>query len=47
MVLYHWFAGAYGWTPRQVDDLTLEEAFWFPVLKGAEGDAGDQYRDSQ
>jgi len=42
MWLYHWFSENKGWTPRQVDELTLEEAQWFPILKDAQGDAGRQ-----
>lgn len=41
MWLYHWFSENKGWTPRQVDELSLEEAHWLPILKDAQGDAGN------
>lgn len=42
MWLYHWYSENKGWTPQQVDELTLEQAYWFPVIKDAGGIAGDQ-----
>ena len=45
MWIYHHFAEARGWTPRQVDELTLEEAHWLPVLKQAQGLAQSQLSD--
>jgi hypothetical protein len=39
MSLYHWFAEAYQWTPQQVDELTLDQVFWLPVMKEALSDA--------
>lgn len=41
MMTYTWFAECWQWTPRQVDELTLEEIFWLPVIKEARGDATD------
>lgn len=41
MSLYHWFAEVYNWVPRQVDELTLEQLFWFPVMREARGDADE------
>jgi hypothetical protein len=41
MWLYHWYSENKGWTPRQVDELSLEEAYWLPLLKQAHGSAGD------
>lgn len=35
MWIYHWFSENKGWTPRQVDELSLEEAHWLPVMKDA------------
>lgn len=32
-------ARKYGWTPREVDDMTLEEFFWFPILESAATEA--------
>lgn len=35
MWLYHWFAENKGWTPQQVDELTLDQQFWLPVIHNA------------
>lgn len=32
MLIYHWFAKTYRWTPRQVDELYLEETEWLPMI---------------
>jgi hypothetical protein len=45
MSLYHWFAEVYNWVPRDVDELTLEQLFWFPVMREARADASEQYND--
>jgi hypothetical protein len=45
MWLYHWFAEKWGWSPQQVDDLTLEQAHWFPLLTEAQGNAQAQLSD--
>ena len=42
MLLYDRFAEERGWTPRQVDELTDEEAFWLPVIKQAKAEAAEQ-----
>ena len=42
MWTYHWFAENMRWTPRQVDELTLEEAHWLPLISGAKGEAQAQ-----
>jgi hypothetical protein len=42
MWLYHWFSENKGWTPEQVRELTLDEQFWFPVMKEAGEIAGVQ-----
>lgn len=47
MITYQWFAEAYQWSPRQVDELSLEEVFWLPVLRGAMREAQEKYGDSQ
>lgn len=38
--MYHWYSENKNWTPQQVDELTLEQAHWFPILKDA-GDIAD------
>lgn len=35
MIIYNWFARARSWTPRQVDELDLEEVEWLPLLEEA------------
>ena len=42
MWTYHWYADAWGWSPEIVDNLTLEQAYWLPLLKQAQGTAQAQ-----
>ena len=35
MMIYNWYARAYNWSPRVVDELELDEVEWLPLL--AEG----------
>ena len=35
MLLYHFFAITYGWTPDQVEDAPLEVQTWFPLINNA------------
>jgi hypothetical protein len=42
---YHWFSENKGWTPQQVDELTLEQQFWLPIMKNADGIANSQLSD--
>jgi hypothetical protein len=35
MLVYHWFSRVKEWNPRIVDNLTLEELEWFPILEEA------------
>lgn len=42
MLVYHYFARTLGWTPRQVDELDIEEMDWLPVLTDAFGAAQDR-----
>jgi hypothetical protein len=44
MLAYDRFADMYGWTPRQVDELTLEEFFWLPVVRDAKAEAAETLR---
>jgi hypothetical protein len=44
MLVYNWFARARGWTPRQVDELSLEEMEWLPIVEEAIMLAQDQMR---
>ena len=45
MALYAWFAESYSWTPQQVDELTLDQVFWLPLMKGALSDAVQAHQD--
>jgi hypothetical protein len=45
MWIYHWFSENRNWTPQQVDELTLEQAHWLPLLKDAQSGAQDQLSD--
>jgi hypothetical protein len=45
MWVYHWYSENKGWPPSVVDELTLDQAYWFPILKDAQGKAGDQLSD--
>lgn len=45
MLVYNWFARARGWTPRQVDELTLEEMEWLPLIEEAIQYATEKLRD--
>lgn len=45
MMVYDKFAEAYGWSPRVVDELTLDELFWLPVIRDAKADAIEALRD--
>jgi len=45
MWIYHKFSKLKGWTPRQVDELTLEEMYWLPILEDAESIASSQLSD--
>jgi hypothetical protein len=38
MLTYRWFAKTYGWNPRMVDELTVEELFWFPAVEDSWSD---------
>jgi hypothetical protein len=42
VLVYDQFAQMYGWTPRQVDELTLDEFQWLPVVRQARQDAAEQ-----
>lgn len=35
MLVYNWFARARNWTPRQVDELSLDEMEWLPIIEEA------------
>ena len=45
MMIYDKFADAYGWSPRVVDELTLDEMFWLPVIRDAKAAAAEAVRD--
>ena len=42
MWLYYWFADNLKWTPSQVNELTLEQAHWLPLIFSAKGNAEAQ-----
>lgn len=39
MLTYEKFTGDMDWNPRIVDELSLDEEFWIPVIKEARADA--------
>lgn len=41
MLVYSWFSEVKGWDPRIVDNLTLEELEWFPMIKEASHQVSD------
>lgn len=45
MLVYNWFARLRGWNPRIVDELTLEEIEWLPVVEEALQLAAEQLKD--
>jgi hypothetical protein len=45
MWMYHHFAQKWGWTPQQVDELTLEQCQWLPLIGQAQDAARDQLSD--
>lgn len=42
MWTYNWFRKNTGWHPQIVDNLTMEQEFWFPILDQAESIASAQ-----
>ena len=43
--MYRQFADLYGWTPDQVDNLTLDQQYWLPVMDTAKSIAAEQLSD--
>jgi hypothetical protein len=41
MFAYEQFAAEFSWDPRIVDELTLEEEFWLPVVRQAKTGAAE------
>ena len=41
MFTYRLFAEMYGWTPRQVDELRVDELYWLPIVREAAAAAGE------
>lgn len=39
MLIYDKFIQGMDWHPRQIDELSLDEEFWLPVMKEAKADA--------
>jgi hypothetical protein len=35
MSVYHWYAESYHWSPRVVDELSIEQDFWLRAQKEA------------
>lgn len=35
MLVYNWYAQKRNWTPQQVDELSLEQVEWLPLLSEA------------
>lgn len=42
VLVYDQFRELAGWTPREVDELTLEELEWLPIVMNAKLAARDQ-----
>ena len=40
MLAYDWFATAYGWPPDVVDNLTVAQDYWLPIVREARAEAG-------
>jgi hypothetical protein len=47
ILLKRWFAKTYGWTPRQVDDLSLDELSWLPLVEQAHDEAVREMSEQQ
>lgn len=45
MLVYDAFAERYGWSPRVVDELNLDEIEWLPIVSSSKNDAREQLRD--
>lgn len=45
MLTYDWFARTRGWAPSVVDELSLDQLHWFPILESARNEAMEQLRD--
>lgn len=45
MLVYDMFARLHGWTPRQVDELSLDEVYWLPVITEARNLAAEAMAD--
>lgn len=41
MIIYNWFGRARQWTPRQVDELELDELEYLPLMEEACLEASD------
>jgi hypothetical protein len=39
--LKYFFAKTFGWTPDMVDELSLDEFHWFPLIETARNDASE------
>lgn len=44
MLAYDRFAEEFGWSPRVVDELTLDEFFWLPLIREAKAIAAESLR---
>jgi hypothetical protein len=45
MLLYDLFARSWNWTPRQVDELSLDEISWLPIIGEARALAAEALAD--
>lgn len=45
MLVYNWFRRTSNWHPRQVDELSLEEMEWLPLIEEAVQLALEQMKD--
>jgi hypothetical protein len=44
MLAYDRFAEEYGWPPRVVDELDVDEFFWLPLIREAKAKAAEALR---
>lgn len=42
MMTKRWFAKVYKWTPQQVEELTVDELTWLPIIEDAANIAQDR-----
>jgi hypothetical protein len=41
ILTYHWYSKVHNWEPEIVDNLTLEQLEWFPIVEAAYNEASE------